>query len=112
MKIQGTVVAHIDVVRGETERGTWCRGGIVISYGHEVRRNVAVTAFGEDKVKFCQDLPLGIMVEVDYSLESREFNGKYYTDVRLIRAKSFAMQGDSRAVQYSVEDLDENNDMF
>ena len=71
-------------VQGEGARGPWVRGGFVIETGDDYIRKVAFTAFGEERVAMVKSIPMGTMVQVNFNPESREFNEKWYTDLRAI----------------------------
>lgn len=82
MEIQGKLIKILETQSGETARGKWVRGGFVIETGEEYSRQVAFTIFGEDRLSMLQNLPLNSMVQVRFNPESREFNGRWYTDLR------------------------------
>lgn len=82
--INGKFVQNLPKTSGESQRGPWVRGGFVIEYGEEYPRKVAFTSFGEERVAQHQAIPAGTPVQVKYAPESREFNDKWYTDLRVI----------------------------
>ena len=82
--INGKFVQNLPTTSGESQRGTWVRGGFVIEYGEEYPRKCAFTTFGEDKVAQHANIPSGTPVQVKFAPESREFNDKWYTDLRAI----------------------------
>lgn len=87
MKLIAKFVKSLDEVSGETDRGQWVRGGMVVRTFGDNERLVAVTAFGEEKVKLTQQFYIDDVVEVDFVPESREFADKWFTDLRLVRCK-------------------------
>lgn len=87
MKLIAKFVKSLDVVSGETDRGQWVRGGMVVRTFGDNEKLVAVTAFGEEKVKLTQQFHIDDVVEVDFAPESREFSDKWFTDLRLVRCK-------------------------
>lgn len=87
MKIIAKFVKSLDQVTGETDRGQWTRGGMVVRTMGDNERLVAITAFGEEKAELCSSFATDDVLQVDFSPESREFNGKWFTDLRLIRAQ-------------------------
>lgn len=80
-------VKSLDLVMGETDRGQWTRGGMVVRTVGDNERLVALSAFGEEKAELCMSFATDDLLQVDFSPESREFNGKWFTDLRLIRAQ-------------------------
>jgi hypothetical protein len=47
-----------------------------------------MNVWGEDKVKDLEKYQIGDKVKVSFNLSSREFNGRWYTDVRAWRIES------------------------
>ncbi len=82
--INGKFIQNLPTTSGESQRGAWVRGGFVIEYGDEYPRKCAFTTFGEDKVAQHASIPSGTPVQVKFAPESREFNEKWYTDLRAI----------------------------
>lgn len=87
MKLIAKFVKSLDAVSGETDRGQWVRGGMVVRTFGDNEKLVALTAFGEEKMKLTQQFCTDDVVEVDFVPESREFGEKWFTDLRLIRCK-------------------------
>ena len=87
MEITGKLIQILPDVQGESARGPWVRGGFVIETGDEYPRKVAFTAFGEERVAMAKNIPLGQLVQVTFNPESREFNEKWYTDLRATRVQ-------------------------
>lgn len=87
MKLIAKFVKSLDQVSGETDRGQWVRGGMVVRTFGDNEKLVAVTAFGEEKCSLTQQFHIDDVVEVDFVPESREFGEKWFTDLRLIRCK-------------------------
>lgn len=90
MKQQGKLIKILPTVSGETERGMWSRGGFVIETFGEYPKKLAFTTFGEERARMAEGIALGTPVEVFCSVESREFNDKWYTELRATSVKSLA----------------------
>ena len=89
MEIIGKFVQTIDEVRGETQRGPWVRGGFVIETGDEYPRKVAFTCFGEERIGMYKSLQPGQVVHVYFNPESREYQGRWFTDLRCSRVEPY-----------------------
>lgn len=90
MKQQGKLIKTLPTVSGETERGMWIRGGFVIETFGEYPKKLAFTTFGEERARMAEGIALGTPVEVSCSVESREFNDKWYTELRATSVKPLA----------------------
>ncbi|MBO4751912.1 MAG: DUF3127 domain-containing protein [Bacteroidales bacterium] len=82
MEITGKLIKLLPEVSGTSARGEWVRGGFVIETEGEYPRQVAFTAFGADKVAMVKNIPMGSSIVVSFSPESREYNERWYTDLR------------------------------
>lgn len=82
-QISGKVITTLPVQSGENERGEWVRGGVVIETLESPSVKLALSTFGKRRTEQIQQLTLGEIIVVSYSPESREFMGKWYTELRL-----------------------------
>ena len=89
MELTGRLIKILPDIEGESQRGHWVRGGFVIETGDDFPRKVAFTAFGEDRVAMVKNVPMGTMIQVSFTPESREFNERWYTDLRCSRIQPF-----------------------
>ncbi len=89
MEITGKLMQLLPEVQGESARGPWVRGGFVIETGEDYPRKVAFTCFGEERVAMVKNLPMNSLVQVTFTPESREFNERWYTDLRCSRIQPF-----------------------
>lgn len=87
-QIIGRLIDIMPVVTGETERGQWQRGGFVLEVGNEYPKKVAFTTFN-DAIGIVNDGMKGSTLTVSYNPESREFNGRWYTDLKAMRASVY-----------------------
>lgn len=101
MKMIAKFVKSLEQVMGETDRGQWTRGGMVVRTVGDNERLVALTAFGEEKAALCTSFAMDDVLQVDFSPESREFNGKWFTDLRLIRAQLLGQKPEEKREEAS-----------
>ena len=85
MNIVGIFIKALPEISGVSDRGEWVRGGLIIETQGAYPTKVALTAFGEERVGAVRTLREGTLVSVDFSPESREYGGKWYTDLRVSR---------------------------
>lgn len=89
MEISGKLIKILQEVRGEGQRGPWVRGGFVIETDGEYPRQVAFTTFGEERLAMVTTIPLNSPVIVTFQPESREYQERWYTDLRCSRIQSY-----------------------
>lgn len=84
MKLIAKFVKALPVTEGETDRGRWMRGGMVVRTLDERETLVAFTAYGEDRVNRCSGFKVDDIIQVNFTPESREFGEKWFTDLRML----------------------------
>lgn len=89
MEISGKLIKILPEVRGESSRGPWVRGGFVIETDGDYPRTVAFTTFGEDRLAMVNSIALNSLVVVSFNPESREYQDRWYTDLRCTRIQSY-----------------------
>jgi hypothetical protein len=89
MEIIGKFVKSLPEQNGESQRGPWVRGGFVIETEEQFPKQVCFSLWGEDKVAVVRTMNAGTQIKVYFSPESREFNERWYTDLRCFRIDTF-----------------------
>lgn len=80
--ITGTFIQALPVTEGDSSRGHWYRRGFIIKFGEEIIRTAAFTTFDTATLRQLELLTPGTTVSVSYQPESREHEGRWYTELR------------------------------
>lgn len=97
MELEGKVHCILELTEGTSAKGVWKKQNVVIETESAYPKKVCVTVWG-DNVNSLSNLNEGDKISLSVDIESREFNGKWYTDVkafRVERAKSATSQQSS-----------------
>jgi hypothetical protein len=81
MEFEGIVFRKLPEMSGTSTRGAWKKQDVVFELPNEFNRKICVTFFGA-KADEATALNEGDSVTVSVNVESREYNGRWYTDVR------------------------------
>ena len=81
MEFEGVVFRKLPEVTGTSAKGAWRKQDVVFELPSEFSRKICVTFFG-DRAEDAASLQEGETVTVSVNVESREYNGKWYTDVK------------------------------
>ena len=83
MEITGKVIQVLPLQQGTSQRtgNPWMIQSFILETQEQYPRKICVEMFGEDKIK-ANPLTPDQIVTVFFDLESREFNGRWYTSVR------------------------------
>ena len=84
MKVTGTIEKIGEVTEGTSKSGkAWKKVEFVLVTPDQYNNLYAFTVFGEEKVdKFIKYNKVGSRVDVDFNVETREYNDKYYTNLQ------------------------------
>ena len=80
MEISGTVVSLLPMQSGQGKNGTWKKQEFILETPGQFPKKVCVSLWG-DKVDE-NKLSSGDKITASINIESREYNGRWYTDVR------------------------------
>lgn len=80
MEFEGVVYKILPLTQGTSARGEWQRQDVVFELPSEFSRKICVTFF--NKPSDVAKLREGATYTVSVNVESREYNGRWYTDVR------------------------------
>lgn len=81
MEIKGKVVQVMNVASGLGAKGEWHKQDFVLETLDKFPKKVCMTLWGKDLIdKY--DLVEGMTVTAFIELDSREYNGKWYTNVK------------------------------
>ena len=81
MEIKGTVILKTGLETGTTKTGNSYKKQFILIETQETYPKKVYIQFWGDKTDALSNVYVGAIVTVSISIESREFNGKYYTDV-------------------------------
>jgi hypothetical protein len=81
LELTGKLSQLLPEQSGTGKNGQWTKQDFVIETQEQYPRKVCFSAWG-DKAAQAKALKPGTFVNVSFNAESREFNGKWYTDLK------------------------------
>lgn len=86
LELEGTLRQKQGVQQGTSARGQWAKQEFILDYPDGNYTSQAVfTAFGQDKVADLDKYQVGDRIRVSFNIKSREYNGRWYTDLQVWR---------------------------
>ncbi|HNF47966.1 MAG TPA: DUF3127 domain-containing protein [Chitinophagales bacterium] len=95
MEIKGKITQLLPMQTGEGKNGVWRKQNIIIETDDRYPKQVCITLWGNVLDELNPEV--GSMLSGEVELSSREFNGKWYTDVRLWRINKGEQQSSTNA---------------
>ena len=80
MDISGKLLQLLPAQEGQGKNGPWKKQEFILETGDTYPKKVCIAVWG-DKIDM-KSFKLGEALDVSFDVESREFNGKWYTDVK------------------------------
>lgn len=81
MEFEGVVLQVLPVFKTQTQRGEFVKQEVVFEQPGEFTRKVCV-AFTGERIQSAAELKPGEKVKVSFNIESREWNGRWFTEAR------------------------------
>lgn len=80
MQITAKLVHLLPLQKGAGKNGEWRKQDVVVETDGQYPKKVCISIWG-DKIDE-NKLRIGNVLSIDFDVESREYNGKWYTDVK------------------------------
>jgi hypothetical protein len=85
MQIKGTIIALLPLQTGNGKNGEWKKQEFIIETSGQYQKKVCVTAWG----RLVDYVPsIGTEVNVSFDIESREYNSRWYTEVKAFKIET------------------------
>ncbi len=92
VELKGKLIKKLPVVKGEGRNGPWQKQEFVIETDDQFPRKICISIWG-DKIRNLEGFAEGDILKVDANIESREYNERWYTDVRAWRIERIGEDG-------------------
>ena len=87
MQLTAKLIQLLPLQTGTGKNGEWKKQDIIVeTESSQYPKKVCITVWG-DKINTGQ-LKIGSQLKIDFDVESREYNGRWYTDVKAWKIES------------------------
>lgn len=84
MDITAKIIEILPEQTGQGRNGTWVKISFIVETQEQYPKKICFDAWG-DRVDIVKGLNLNDTVKVEFDVESREYNGRWYTNVKAWR---------------------------
>lgn len=92
MDIKGTVIQIFPTQTGQGKKGQWQKQEFLLETQGQYPKKICMSLWGHEKIDNA-DLEEGMTLTAHIELESREYNGRYYTEVRCWKIEGSSRSG-------------------
>lgn len=90
MNIEAKLTQLLPLQTGMGKNGQWRKQDIIVETDSQYPKKICISIWG-DKINETQ-LQIGNVLDISFDLESREFNNKWYTDIKAWKIESETIQ--------------------
>ena len=83
MQLTAKILTLLPLQTGKGKNGDWKKQDLIVETGEAYPKRICVSVWG-DKINL-STLVVGNELNIDFDIESREYNGRWYTDVKAWR---------------------------
>ncbi len=112
IEIKCKLAGKLQVQNGSSARGAWCKQEFIVETIETYPRKICMNVWGDDKVAELSGYNVGESLIVSVNIESREFNGRWYTDVRAWKIQRDEIAETPAAGQYRTPAASMETDPF
>lgn len=99
MELTGTVIALLPEVAGQGKNGTWRKREFILEIPSQYPKKVCISLWG-DKIDQA-NLQVNDSVTASIDVESREYNSRWYTEVKAWKVEKAGSAGSSSSAPVS-----------
>lgn len=101
MDFNAKLIKVEEPITGNGKNGTWKRQAYIFETEGQYPKKICVTVWGDGAIQNPAAVQVGARLNVSFELESREYNGRWYTDVRAWRIQEAYTGAQAQTAQAS-----------
>lgn len=102
LEITAKLEKLLPVQSGTSARGNWSKQDFIVQTQETYPRTICINVWGEEKVNELSKFSLGSVLKISLNLESREYNGKWYSDIRAWKIEAVTSNNASQDISSEV----------
>ena len=108
MQLSAKLVQLLPLQSGTGRNGQWKKQDIIVETDGQYPKKICISVWG-DKINEDQ-LKIGNRLKIDCDIESREYNGRWYTDVKAWKIEVEGISNDAGGNETIVDSENEYRD--
>ena len=102
MQLSAKLIQLLPLQSGTGKNGQWKKQDMIVETDGQYPKRICISVWG-DKINEDQ-LKVGNRLKIDFDVESREYNGRWYTDVKAWKIEVEGASGEAGASNSAVEE--------
>jgi hypothetical protein len=106
MQLTAKLIQLLTIQTGNSKNGEWKKQDIIVQTDGQYTKKICISIWG-DKIN-SEQLTIGNNLTIDFDIESREFSGKWYTDLKAWKVEFASLSKVTHNNLINVEPLNLN----
>jgi len=103
MQLEAKLINVLPLQTGTSKNGEWKKQDIIVETGGNYPKKICISIWG-DKINESV-LKEGNMLDISFEVESREYNGRWYTDVKAWKVEQVGKSAPEAQASASNDDF-------
>jgi len=92
LELIGKLLQKLPAQSGQSAKGAWSKQDFVLETQESYPRKICASVWGADKLNELASIAEGSLIKMSFNIESRQFNERWYTDIRVWRVERVVSQ--------------------
>ena len=106
MQLSGKLTQLLPIQTGSGKNGEWKKQDIIVETDGQYPKKVCISIWG-DKINE-GPLQIGNLLQIDFDIESREYNNKWYTDIKSWKIEVVVDDGSNSKTKFLTNETEHN----
>lgn len=108
MQVSAKLIQLLPLQTGTGRNGQWKKQDIIVETDGQYPKKICISVWG-DKINESL-LKAGNRLKIDFDVESREFNGRWYTDVKAWKVELESASAEAAAPDFDPDEMHSSNE--
>ncbi len=104
MQLTAKLTQLLPIQTGTGKNGEWKKQDVIVETDGQYPKKVCISIWG-DKINEGQ-LQIGNLLQIDFDIESREYNGRWYTDIKAWKIEVVVADGSSSKTEPATNQIE------
>ncbi|MFZ1702797.1 MAG: DUF3127 domain-containing protein [Saprospiraceae bacterium] len=105
MQITAKLIQTLPLQTGQGKNGEWRKQDIIVETSDQYPKKICFSVWG-NKINQ-EQLKIGNELQVDFDIESKEYNGKWFTEAKAWKISAVSLEGFIIPVKKNIENSDD-----
>lgn len=103
---------RLPIQKGTSARGEWSKQDFVVETQDTYPKKICMNVWGDDKILELNSCKDGEQIKVSFNIESREYNQRWYTDIRAWKIEKLSNINSTKEDNFASVPVPENKPLI